>query len=226
MGGYSDKSLRCLQDATRLRGFDRLGDSELVALVLGNSGGYSGRLTAGELFERFGSLDDLEKAGINELMKFAGIGRAAAIRLKASFELGRRRLISSKERRIQVINGPEDVAELMVPEMAFLDREHFRVILMNTKNGILKIVTAAIGSLDAALVHPREIFKEAVITSAAGMIIVHNHPTGNPEPSEEDRDITERFFKCGKLMGIDLLDHVIIGGSSFVSMRERGLIYS
>jgi DNA repair protein RadC len=122
------------------------------------------------------------------------------------------------------VRSPEDVAWLMIPEMKGLDREHFKAILLNTKNGILKIVTVAIGSLNAALVHPREIFKAAVSASAAGLIIVHNHPTGNPEPSREDKDLTERFARCGDLMGIDLVDHIIVGDDSYVSMRERGLV--
>ena len=113
---------------------------------------------------------------------------------------------------------------MLIPEMRELDREHFKAILLNTKNGILRIVTVAVGSLNAALVHPREIFKAAIIASAAGIILVHNHPTGSPEPSEEDTDLTIRFARCGELIGIDLIDHVIIGGDRFISMRERGLI--
>ncbi len=222
--GDSELSLRGLRARGYLRGLERLGDVELLALVLGNLGGYSGGLTAQRLFDRFGGLHNIEKAGVEELIGFTGIGRVAALRLKASFELGRRCLMSVKEQEIKRISSPEDVAELMIPEMKSFDREHFRAVLLNTKNGILKIVTVAVGSLNAALVHPREIFKEAVISSAAGIIVVHNHPTGNPEPSTEDKDLTGRFARCGELMGIDLVDHVIIGGNSFVSMRERGLI--
>jgi DNA repair protein RadC len=224
MGDSELLSLRGLRTRGCLRGLDRLGDVELLTLVLGNLGGCSGGVVAQRLFDRFGGLYDIEKAGVEELMGFMGIGRIAAVRLRASFELGRRCLISIKEKEIRRISSPEDVAELMIPEMNSFDREHFKALLLNTRNAILKIVTIAIGSLNAALVHPREIFKEAVISSAAGIVVVHNHPTGNPEPSNEDKDLTERFARCGELMGIDLVDHVIIGGNSFVSMKERGFI--
>lgn len=222
--GSSGLSLRELRIKGYLRGMERMGDVDLLSLVLGNWGGYSGGMTAQRLFDRFGGLRDIEKTGVEELMGIMGIGRVAAIRLKASFELGRRCLISVKEKEIQRISSPADVAELMIPEMSSFDREHFRALLLNTRNGILKIVTVAVGSLNAALVHPREIFKEAVISSAAGIIVVHNHPTGDPEPSREDKDLTERFSRCGKLIGIELIDHVIIGGTDFVSMKERGFI--
>ncbi|MDZ7861001.1 MAG: DNA repair protein RadC [Candidatus Krumholzibacteriota bacterium] len=222
--GSSGSSLRELRIKGYLRGMERMGDIDLLSLVLGNRGGCSGGMTAQRLFDRFGGLRDIEKTGVKELMGIMGIGRVAAIRLKASFELGRRCLISVKEKEIRRISSPADVAELMIPEMSSFDREHFRALLLNTRNGILKIVTVAVGSLNAALVHPREIFKEAVISSSAGIIVVHNHPTGDPEPSCEDKDLTERFARCGKLMGIELIDHVIIGGTDFVSMKERGFI--
>ena len=209
-----------------LRGFGRIADTELLALVIGRLAARSTLSVAQELVERYGDLAGLGEARIEELLSFPGIGKAGAFRVKASFELGRRSLVEGKERTVRKVRCPEDVASLLIPEMKGLDREHFKAVLLNTKNGILKIVTVAIGSLNAALVHPREIFKEAVVASAAGVIIVHNHPTGNPEPSREDTDLTVRFARCGELMGIDLVDHIIIGGDGFVSMRERGLVTS
>lgn len=207
-----------------LRGFENIGDIELLSLVVGATGqGRSGSI-AQELVDCYGGLEELGSADVEELIGFRGIGRAGALRIKASLELGRRVILSCRERSVRRVSSPEDVAWLMIPEMKGLDREHFKAILLNTKNGILKIVTVAIGSLNAALVHPREIFKAAVTASAAGIIIVHNHPTGNPEPSREDRDLTERFARCGDLMGIDLVDHIIVGDDSYVSMRERGLV--
>ncbi|UCF05754.1 MAG: DNA repair protein RadC [bacterium] len=207
-----------------LRGLNGLGDVELLTLVIGSGNQRSAGLIAQELMDRFGDIAEIGAADITELVVFEGIGRAGALRLLASFELGRRCVISVREREITKVSSPEDVACLLTPEMKGLDREHFKAILLTTKNGILKIVTVAVGSLNAALVHPREIFKAAVLASAAGIIIVHNHPTGNPEPSREDMDLTVRFARCGELMGIELVDHIIIGGDRFVSMRERGLV--
>ncbi|HSG28399.1 MAG TPA: DNA repair protein RadC, partial [Candidatus Krumholzibacterium sp.] len=205
-------------------GFDRMGDTELLALVMGRSPGSSSASVAQEIVDSYGGLDRVGSAGLEELMDFPGIGRAGALRIKASFEMGRRVVMSGRRRSVRKVRSPEDVAYLMIPEMKDLDREHFKAILLDTKNGIIRIVTVAIGSLNAALVHPREIFKAAVVASAAGIIIVHNHPTGNPEPSREDRDLTERFARCGDLMGIDLVDHIIVGDDEYVSLRERGLI--
>lgn len=217
-------SLETVRLQGRLRGLGRLSDDELLALVIGGSPVAASLSLARALIERCGGLEGVAQAQVEELVLLRGIGRAAALRLQASFELGRRRIVSGRERAIRKVRCPEDVAGLMIPDMAGLDREYFKAILLNTKNGILRIVTVAVGSLNAALVHPREIFKAAVGASAAGIIVVHNHPTGNPEPSREDTDLTLRFARCGELMGIDLVDHVIIGGDAFVSMRERGLV--
>lgn len=224
MHGDGGPSLESVRSRGWLRGFGCVSDAELLALVLGESPVRSGMSLARELIDRCGGLDGVAGIGVEELVLLRGIGRAGALRLQASFELGRRRILTRREQSIRKVRCPEDVAGLMIPDMMGLDREHFKAILLNTKNGILKIVTVAVGSLNAALVHPREIFKAAVAASAAGIIVVHNHPTGNPEPSREDIDLTVRFARCGELMGIDLVDHVIIGGDAFVSMRERGLV--
>jgi len=200
-----------------------MGDTDLLALVLGRITGCSSGSIAQELVDRYGCFDEIGRAGLEELMDFRGIGRAGALRIKASLEIGRRSVVSCREKELKRVRAPEDVAWLMIPEMKGLDREHFKALLLDTRNGIIKIVTVAIGSLNAALVHPREIFKAAVMVSAAGIIVVHNHPTGNPEPSAEDKELTKRFNRCGDLMGIDLIDHIIVGNDSFVSLRERGL---
>jgi len=223
MGGSSKNLLEALRTRGRLRGIGSAGDAELLALVLGQVNHAPSEIVAQELLSRFGGLAGVGSAAIEEFLDFRGIGNAGALRLAASFELGRRIVISRRERTIRRVKCPEDVAGLLGPEMQALDREHFKAVLLDTKNGILKIVTVAVGSLNAALVHPREIFKAAVTASAAGIILVHNHPTGNPEPSREDTDLTIRFAQCGELMGIDLVDHIIIGGGRFVSMREKGL---
>jgi DNA repair protein RadC len=222
--GAGKSSLELLRSRGVLRGLETAGETELIALVIGSCNHRSGGAIAQELIDRFGGLAGVGGAAVEELMAFEGLGPASAIRLKASFELGRRCIISIREGAIRNVRAPEDAAALMTVEMRGLDREHFKAILLDTKNGIRKVVTVAVGSLNAALVHPRELFKAAVSASAAGIILVHNHPTGNPEPSVEDTELTLRFVKCGELMGIELVDHIVIGGDRFVSMRERGLI--
>ncbi len=217
-------SLEALRKRFYLRGSEGIGDEDLLAMVIGASNHRSAGAIANELMERYGGLDGIAEAGIDDLLGFEGLGRVGILRLKAALELGKRSVTREREKRIKRIRSPEDVAELMIPELKGLDREHFKAVLLDTKNGIIRIVTVAVGSLNAALVHPREIFKAAVKASAAGMIMVHNHPTGNPEPSNEDADLTMRFARCGELMGIELIDHIIIGGGRFVSMRERDLI--
>jgi DNA repair protein RadC len=217
-------SIEALRERFCLRGSEAIGDEGLLALVIGAGNSRSPGLIAQELMDRFGGLGEIGNAGIEELLEFDGIGAAKASRLKATFELGRRFISRRKEAAVRSVRSPGDVADLMIPEMQGLDREHFKAVLLNTKNGIIRIVTVAVGSLNAALVHPREIFKPAVSASAAGIIMVHNHPTGNPEPSNEDADLTVRFARCGELMGIELIDHIIIGGNRFVSMRERDIV--
>jgi len=222
--GSMKSSLDRLRSRSTLRGLEAMGDAELLSLVVVARNGRSSGAIAQELIDRFGDLCGVGSVTREELMRVEGIGRAESLRLRASFEIGRRCMTSNRERAIRKVRSPEEAAALMIPEMRDLDREHFKAILLNTKNGILRIVTVAVGSLNAALVHPREIFKAAVVASAAGVILVHNHPTGNPEPSAEDTDLTLRFVRCGELMGIELVDHIIIGGAGFVSMRERGLV--
>jgi DNA repair protein RadC len=217
-------SLDRLRLRSTLRGLETMGDTELLSLVVVARNGRSNGAIAQELIDRFGDLCGVGSVTREELMRVEGIGRAESLRLRATFEIGRRCMTSNRERAIRKVRSPDEAAALMIPEMRDLDREHFKAILLNTKNGILRIVTVAVGSLNAALVHPREIFKAAVVASAAGVILVHNHPTGNPEPSAEDTDLTLRFVRCGELMGIELVDHIIIGGAGFVSMRERGLV--
>ena len=127
------------------------------------------------------------------------------------------------ETRGTPIRGPGEVAKLFMDEMRHYDREHFKAVLLNTKNQVLRIVTVSIGSLNASIVHPREIFKPAISASAASIILVHNHPTGDPSPSKEDVEFTRRFAKCGDLMGIQLLDHIIIGSGRYRSLKESGI---
>lgn len=135
--------------------------------------------------------------------------------------------VSSVVRRRQrklppAMKAPKDVYQLMHKRLKDADREHFYALLLNTKNGVLAIELISIGSLNASIVHPREILKPAIKVSAAGIILVHNHPTGDPTPSREDIEFTRRFAKCGELIGIELLDHIVIGNGHFYSLKEHG----
>ncbi|UCG53080.1 MAG: DNA repair protein RadC [Candidatus Latescibacterota bacterium] len=196
---------------------------ELLAIILGR-GSRDGSVLflSYRLLERFGDIVTLGRAGLDELRKIRGIGFARACQIVAAIELGKRFTRVSGARRIS-IRGPGEVAKLFMDEMKHYDREHFKAALLDTKNQILRIVTVSIGSLNASIVHPREILKPAIAASAASIILVHNHPTGDPSPSKEDVEFTRRFAKCGELMGIQLLDHIIIGSGRYQSLKESGV---
>ena len=210
----------------RLRqvGPEALGTTELLAIVLGTGTRARGVVSLAEyLFSTFGSLQDLSQARLEEIDQVQGVGPAKAAALIAAFELGRRAHGPAPASRYP-IRTPEDAARLLLPLMRYLDREHFRAVLLNTKHEVMAVVQVAVGNLDSAPIHPREVFKEAVRRSAAAVIVAHNHPSGNPEPSGDDLAITERLRAAGRIVGIDVLDHLIIGNGTFVSLRERGVL--
>ncbi len=134
------------------------------------------------------------------------------------------RLMIKESAPVEVIHGPEDVAHYFMPRMRLLTEEHFDILLLNTKNHILRSCTVSIGSVSASVVHPREVFKAACVHSAASIILVHNHPSGDPSPSREDIALTQRLVKAGRMMDIPVLDHIIIGDERFVSFKEKGLL--
>ncbi len=196
---------------------------ELLAIVLGRGTREASALALGYgLLERFGDIVALGRASLDDLKKTAGIGFVRACQVAAAFEIGKR-FASVPGGQGASIRGPEDIAGIFMEEMKHLDREHFKAALLNTKNRILKVVTVSIGSLNASIVHPREILKPAISASAASIVLVHNHPTGDPTPSQEDVEFTRRFAKCGDLIGIKLLDHVIIGAGRYRSLKETGV---
>lgn len=161
------------------------------------------------------------RAGVDEMRRVPGIGFARACQLAAAFELGKRFARESRTSGTP-IRAPQDVARLFMDEMKHYDREHFKAAFLNTKNQIIKVVTVSIGSLNASIVHPREILKPAIAVSAASIVLIHNHPTGDPSPSREDVEFTRRFARCGELIGIELLDHIVIGADRFQSLKESG----
>ncbi|MBZ4687283.1 MAG: repair protein RadC [Clostridia bacterium] len=201
-----------------------LSNSELLAILLrtGNAGETAMDL-ASRILSSSGGLKQMAAISMEELSKFKGIGIAKAAQIIAAIELGRRIASTSEEARPK-ISCPEDVANLLLEEMRHLDREHFRCLSLNTKNYLLAIDSISIGSLNSSIVHPREVFKKAVIRSAAGVILVHNHPSGDPTPSGEDISVTKRLVHAGETLGIDVLDHLIIGDKRYISLKEKGII--
>jgi DNA repair protein RadC len=210
-----------------LRGESTLSEAELLAIVLG---GGTRNINAVDLatllLSEYKNLRQLKEASLEELMEVKGIGPAKAVSIKAALELGRRAAIDAPTK--MHIKSPEDAINAAtganMEEMRYFDREHFRVMYLDRKGGLLVMEDVSVGGLHSSIVHPREVFKTAVKKSAASMILIHNHPSGDPTPSREDIDITNRLIEAGKLMGIEVLDHVIIGDNTYCSLKARGLI--
>ena len=208
----------------RLRdaGAQALSDAELLTLIIGPAGGSAAMDNAHVALEHIGGLGELRRTSPEELLRLPGLTRARAERLVAALELGRRAFTFSRAEQPK-ISSPEDVEALMRPRLAHLDREHFVILLLDTKNRVIASPTVSVGTLTSSLVHPREVFKPAVRVSAASMVLVHNHPSGDPKPSEDDLSVTKRLKNAGDIFGIEVLDHVIIGDAGrFFSMKEKG----
>jgi DNA repair protein RadC len=206
------------------KGADALADRELIAILLGaGRPGRSALDVAADLLGRLGNVRALAECGPAPLTDVPGVGAGKAARLVAAVELGRR-VVRFRKEEPYPIRSPKDAAHLLMDEMRSLDREEFRVLLLDAKNRVIGVEIVSIGTLTASLIHPREGLKAAIVRSAASIILVHNHPTGVPTPSREDIDITERFVEAGRVIGIDVLDHVIIGDGRFESLREMGYL--
>ena len=158
-----------------------------------------------------------------ELSSIKGVGMAKAATILAAVELGRRLALKAAEART-VVHGPADAASYVMPRFRFERREHFAVLLLNAKNHILALKTISVGTLTSSVVHPREVFQAAIEQSAASVILVHNHPSGDPAPSGEDLAVTRRMVEAGEIMDIPVLDHVIVGYDKFISLKEEGMI--
>ncbi len=207
-----------------LHGPAALSDAELIALIIGSG---SGKVTAVDIAKRLiaehQSISELSKLSVDELARNRGLGKARSAEIVAAFEIGRRLARARKIEKVQV-NGPEDVAAFMQPHLAHLQREVFEVLLLNSANVIQKQVRISEGNLNTSIVHPREVYKAAIDGLAASIILVHNHPSGNPDPSNEDKMITRQLVETGKIIGIPVYDHVIIAGNTYTSFAERGLL--
>lgn len=199
---------------------DAVSDAALVALVLGETDEQLGR----SVLQEHPIPHGLWRIRAEDLCAHGGVGPARAASLLACIELGRRAACWSGEAR-PTISTPEDVVRLCGPQLAGMDREYFWALALNTKNQLIKTVEVSIGSLNASIVHPRELFKEAVHLSAASVVVVHNHPSGDPTPSGADTQLTRRLVRAGDVLGIEVLDHVVIGDNgAHASMRELGLM--
>lgn len=204
------------------QGAKSLSNQELIAILLGTGTKQESVLTvANRVLLNFEKLHNLKFATLEEMTEIKGIGEAKAVLLLAAIELGRR-LASKEDEQRFTIRSPEDAANFLMQDMTSLQQEHFVCLFLNVKNQVLHKKTIFVGSLNASIVHPREIFREAVKRSAASIICAHNHPSGVPTPSPEDIDVTNRLFEAGLIVGVDLLDHVIIGDHQFISMKEKG----
>lgn len=203
-------------------GSAHLSDVELLAILI-NTGrkGFSSLDIANELLKSVESLKQLKALSINDLNKVKGIGLYKALILKAAFELGERMHYGSLEEKIQ-ITSPQDVANFMMGKMEHLTQEKFIVLFLNSKNVIIKQKTIFIGTLNSSVIHPREIFSEAIKCASNAIVVLHNHPSGDTTPSKEDIRATNRLRECGEILGIDLLDHIIIGDHTYMSMVEDG----
>lgn len=203
-------------------GAEALSHTELLAILLRTgTKNESAVHLAGSILKECGSLRNLVDMSMTELTSIRGIGPAKATQLRAGIELGRR-ITRSKQGEVVTVRKPQDAANFVMDELRYLKTEHFVCLFLNTKNHIIARETLSAGTLNASLVHPREVFRAAIKCSSASLICVHNHPSGDPMPSPEDITLTKRLAEAGELVGIEVLDHLIIGDGRFISLKEQG----
>lgn len=206
-------------------GVDGLSNPELLAILLrtGTKGENVISLST-RLLSNLGDLDGILDASLEDIKAIKGIKDVKACQIIALSELFKRFKTLRSKNNLFKVSSPKDIAELLINEMSYLNQEVLKLILLNTKNNIIKMENIFKGSLNSSIVHPREIFREAVKYGSANIIITHNHPSGDPTPSREDINITNRLKECGEIMGIKLLDHLIIGNNRYFSLKEKGII--
>jgi DNA repair protein RadC len=212
-------------------GAETLKTSELLAILLRTGSKGITAMDLGErLVQQFGSLDKLARAPLAELQKVKGIGRDKAIALKSAFTLAQR-MAQEIRQELPILDRPENIADLLREEARFYEVETFQILLLNTRRRLIRIEKISQGTLDTILVHPREVFKLAITANAAALVLVHNHPSGDPTPSEADIRVTRDLIRAGQLLKIEVLDHIILGARSqdrtkdYASLRELGYFY-
>lgn len=205
-------------------GPESLSNSELIAILLRTGVSKENVLSlSSRILKQSGGLNKLLSCNAEEIMKLRGIGEAKASQIIAAGELAKR-FKSFKSGDLYIIKCPKDAADLVMEEMRCFKKEHLRVIMLNVKNMVISVSDISIGSLNSSIVHPREVFSEAIRKNSASIIICHNHPSGNCTPSKEDIKVTERLDECSKILGIDLLDHIIIGDGKYISLKEKNIL--
>ncbi len=206
-------------------GIEALSAQEILALILGRGiKDESVIVTAQKLLSTFGNLKNIAAASMEELTKIKGIGPAKAAQIKAAFELSKRLEDSSDKDQKTTVKSPEDAIKSVKNQLKGKKKEHFLVLSLDTRNHLINTQTISIGSLDSSIVHPREVFKEAISSTAASVIFAHNHPSGDPTPSEDDIKLTKRLVEAGEILGIEVLDHIIICDKDYISMKSRNLL--
>ena len=205
-------------------GAEALSAQEILAVILGRGiAGESVMVTAQRLLSQFGSLKGIAGASLEELAGIRGIGLAKAAQIKAAFELTSRLEGYQESGKKETVKTPEDVVALVRSRLKSKKKEYFLALLLDTRNQLIKVAEISVGSLDSSIVHPREVFKEAISASAASVIFVHNHPSGDPEASEDDIKLTKRLAEAGEIVGIDVLDHIIVCDKNHLSLKREGL---
>lgn len=212
-------------------GAQALSAQELLALILGRGvRGESVMMTAQKLLSRFGSLQGVTEASLEELKQIKGIGMAKAAQMKACLEIGKRARVQNSvqerggKKQDERVTSPQKVHELVKGKLRNYAKEHFFVLSFDTRNKLLGIDVVSVGTLVASLAHPREVFEAAIRRHADHIIVAHNHPSQDLEPSQEDRDVTKLLAESGKVLGIALVDHLVVGADAYISFKEQGLL--
>jgi DNA repair protein RadC len=205
-------------------GVAALGDNELLALVLGSGArGRNALDLANALIDEVGGMHALTRVAVGDLRRVAGIGRARAAQVLAAVELGRRTLVRGGAERPN-LRSPAQLANYLLPQYGSATVEQFGIVMLDSKSRLIRIRIVATGTMDSAIVHPREVFREAAAAAAAAIVLFHNHPSGDPTPSDDDLILTARMVSAGVVMGIDVVDHVILGERRYCSLLETGMM--
>jgi DNA repair protein RadC len=206
-------------------GAEALSTAELIAALIGSgSRGESVLITAQKLLSRFGNLHNVAQASVKELSGVKGIGIAKATQIKAAFELGRRLDDPDYYVKDAPVQSPEQAYKSVQEKLKGKKKEHFYILCLDTRNRVCDKKQVSVGNLDSSIVHPREVFKDAISSLAASVIFVHNHPSGDLEPSSEDVNLTKRLVEAGELLGIPVLDHIIVSDRGYTSLKSRNLV--